>query len=102
MKQPPFVMEAGRREPVLAALHERCRQQHWVLLASHVRTNQVHILVEAEMKPETVMNDIKSYASRCLNLTNWDEPARKRWARHSAAIRFVVDKQGEPMAVFER
>ena len=59
------------------------------------------------------MNDIKSYASRSLNQTGLDEPARKRWARHgstrwlwkaehiSAAIRYVVDEQGEAMAVFE-
>ena len=42
-----------------------------------------------------------------------DGPARKRWVRHgstrwlwkrenvSAAIRYVVDEQGDPMAVFE-
>jgi REP element-mobilizing transposase RayT len=113
MKQTPYEMEAGRRELVLAALHERCRQQHWALLAAHVHTNHVHIVVDAEAQPERIMNDIKSYASRCLNRMNLDEPDRKRWARHgstrwlwkpehvSAAIRYVVDKQGEPMAVFE-
>jgi hypothetical protein len=59
------------------------------------------------------MNDVKSYASRCLNQVGLDEPARKRWARHgstrwlwkpehiSAAICYVVDEQGEAMAVFE-
>lgn len=59
------------------------------------------------------MNDIKSYASRRLNEMGLDEPRRKRWARHgstrwlwnpenvSDAIRYVVDEQGEPMAVFE-
>ena len=60
------------------------------------------------------MNDLKAYASRCLNRKGLDEPARKRWARHgstrwlwkrenvSAAIRYVVDEQGDPRAVFER
>jgi REP element-mobilizing transposase RayT len=78
-----------------------------------VRTNHVHIVVEAEARPERVMNDLKSYASRCLNRAEMDEPARKRWARHgstrwlwepasvSAAIRYVVDEQGDTMAVFE-
>jgi hypothetical protein len=59
------------------------------------------------------MNDRKSYASRCLNQMRLDEPTRKRWARHgstrwlwepenvSAAIRYVVDEQGERMAVFQ-
>jgi len=58
------------------------------------------------------MNDLKSYASRCLNRLGLDEPTRKRWARHgstrwlwqpqtvSAAIQYVVQEQGDPMAVF--
>ena len=106
-------MDRSRRETV-ASLLERCSERHWGLLAAHVRTNHVHIVVEAEARPERVMNDLKSYASRCLNRMGLDEPARKRWARHgstqwlwkrenvSAAIRYVVDEQGDPMAVFER
>jgi hypothetical protein len=59
------------------------------------------------------MNDLKAYASRYLNQTGCDEPDRKRWAKHgstrwlwkpenvASAIRYVVDEQGEPMAVFE-
>jgi REP element-mobilizing transposase RayT len=78
-----------------------------------VRANHVHLVVEAETKPERVMNDIKSYASRLLNQAGLDEESRKRWARHgstrclwkrehiSAAIRYVVDEQGPPMARFE-
>ena len=78
-----------------------------------MRTNHVHLVVEAEARPERVMNDLKSFASRWLNDCGLDEPARKRWARHgstrwlwkredvSAAIRYVVDGQGDPMAVFE-
>ena len=113
MDQPPYGMDRSRREAVLASLRERCSEQDWILLAAHVRTNHVHIVVEAEARPERVMNDLKSYASRCLNRTGLDEPGRKRWARHgstrwlwkrehvSAAIRYVVDEQGDPLAVFE-
>ena len=84
MKQPPYVLEAGRRELVLAALHEQCRQQQWVLLAAYVRTNHVHIVVDAEVQPERILNDITSYASRCLNRMNLDEPDCKRWASHGS------------------
>ena len=114
-KHGPAVVWAGpeHREIVLAALQERCLQQRWELLAAHVRTNHVHVVVEAEVRPERIMNDLKSYASRCLNQRGLDEPARKRWARHgstrwlwkpehvSAAVRYAVDEQGEAMAVFE-
>jgi REP element-mobilizing transposase RayT len=113
MDQPPYGMDRTRREAVLAAMLERCADRHWSLLAAHVRTNHVHIVVEAEAPPERIMNDLKSYASRCLNRLGLDEPSRKRWARHgstrwlwkpqtvSAAIRYVVDEQGDPMAAFE-
>jgi REP element-mobilizing transposase RayT len=113
MDQPPYGMDQSRRETVPASLRERCTERRWSLLAAHVRTNHVHVVVEADAGPERVMNDLKSFASRRLNDRGLDEPARKRWARHgsthwlwkqenvAAAVRYVVDGQGEPMAVFE-
>jgi REP element-mobilizing transposase RayT len=113
MDQAPYCMERRHREVVLASLRERCSERQWTLLAAHVRTSHLHIVVKADARPERVMNDLKSYASRCLNRAGLDQPTRKRWARHgstrwlgkrenvSTAIRYVVDKQGDPMAVFE-
>jgi len=54
-------------------------------LAAHVRTNHVHLVVAGEARPERVMNDLKSYASR-------DDV--------SGAIQYVVEGQGEAMAVY--
>ena len=84
MDQPPYGLDKSRRETVLAALLERCAERNGSLLAAHARTNHVHIVVEAEARPERVMNDLKSYAGRCLNCQGLDEPARKRWARHGS------------------
>jgi hypothetical protein len=113
MSQPPYGMDHRRREAVLPAMMVRCPHQGWSLRAAQVRTNHVHIVVEADALPEGIMIDLKAYASRCLNRLELDEPGRKRWARHgstrwlknplsvSPAIRYVVDQQGSPMAVFE-
>jgi REP element-mobilizing transposase RayT len=113
MDQASYFMDGTRREAVLAAIAERCSEQRWCLRAAHVRTNHVHIVVDAEVRPERIMNDLKSYASRCLNRLGLDCPDRKRWARHgstrwlwkkqsvSAVIRYVVDGQGPAMSVFE-
>ena len=72
----------------------------------------MHVVVEAEAPPEKIMNAFKSYASRALNRMGRDGSDRKRWARHGStrwlwkdqdvkgAIRYVVEEQGEPMAVF--
>jgi REP element-mobilizing transposase RayT len=88
-------------------------QRGWGLLAAHVRTNHVHAVVEADVRPEKVMNSFKSYASRNLNGVGVDEPDRKRWARHGStrwlwkdedvekAICYVVSGQGEPMEVHQ-
>jgi len=113
MDQPPYSMDRKRREAVLASVVERCSQRNWSLLAAHVRANHVHVVVEAEARPERIMNDLKSFASRYLTRMGLERPARKRWARHgstrwlwkgndvSAAIRYVVDEQGDPMSVLE-
>jgi REP element-mobilizing transposase RayT len=108
------VRDEPRRPAVLASMIERCVDRTWILLAAHVRTNHVHIVVEAEAPPERVMNDLKSFASRRLNELRFYEVDRKRWARHGstrwlwkrdavlAAIEYVIDKQGIRMAAYEK
>jgi REP element-mobilizing transposase RayT len=112
MDQAPYSLDRDRRMSVLAALREVCLHRGWGLLALHVRSNHVHVVVEAEIHPEMIMNSFKSYASRGLNRLGIDEPDRKRWARHGStrwlssdedvreAIKYVVDGQGEPMEVY--
>ena len=114
MREPAYEMDAQRRDIALRAIQEVCGYRGWSLLAAHVRSNHVHVVVHALVQPECVMNDLKSYASRRLNECGLDTPLRKRWTRHGstrylwqpeqveAAIRYVVYEQGKPMAVFEQ
>ena len=62
MDQPPYELDAPRREIVLATLQEVCRYRRWTLLAAHVRTEHVHAVVQAAAVPEKVLNDFKVYA----------------------------------------
>ena len=113
MDQPPYDLDPLRRDAVIEAIQEVCAHRRWSLLAAHVRSSHVHTVVAAEVSPDRVMNDLKAYASQRLNRMGWDAPGRKRWARHgstrwlwkpeqiSAAIRYVVDGQGQAMSVFE-
>ena len=113
MDQAPYCLDQVRRDTVLTAIQEVCTHRGWCLLAAHVRTTHVHTVVEAEVGPERVMGDFKSYSSRRLNRTGLDSPDRRRWTRHgstrwlwepqhiSAAIQYVVAEQGEAMAVFQ-
>jgi REP element-mobilizing transposase RayT len=112
MRQEPYLLDETARGSVLAVLVAHSAYREWTLLAAHVRTNHVHVIVEAEVPPEKVMNEFKSYASRELNRMGCDRLERRRWARHGStrwlwkdqevrdAIRYVIDEQGKPMAVF--
>lgn len=113
MKQQAYALDAGRREIVLDALREVCCYRSWTLLAAHARSQHVHAVVAARERLEQVLNAFKGYASRALDRVALDPPNRRRWARHgstlylwtseriSAAVRYVVCEQGEPMAVWE-
>lgn len=114
MIQAPYLLDDIRRSVTLLAIQDVCAQKSWTLLAAHVRTNHVHVVVEADAPPEWVMSTLKRFASRALNERRLDQQdGCRRWARHgstryiwtkdqlSAAIRYAVSGQGEPMAVFE-
>jgi REP element-mobilizing transposase RayT len=113
MIEEPYLLDLARRRVVLKTLPEVCLHRGWSLLAAHVRTNHVHVVVTASCKPKNILIAMKAYSSRGLNDCQLDRADRRRWARHAstlylwngdairAAIRYVVDEQGEPMGVFE-
>jgi REP element-mobilizing transposase RayT len=112
LKQKPFELDADQRTITLRAILEVSRYKRWRLLAAQVRSNHVHIVIDADVAPEFVMNAFKAYASRALNLACPGEKGRIRWARHGstrhlwsgeridAAVRYVLEKQGEAMACY--
>jgi REP element-mobilizing transposase RayT len=112
MLQDVYILDHERRVVVLTALRGHCAHRGWNLLAAHVRSSHVHAIVEAEIRPERIMNEFKAYASRELNRLEKSAPERRRWARHGStrwlwkdqdvrdATRYVVEEQGEPMALF--
>ncbi|HEV8040199.1 MAG TPA: transposase [Bryobacteraceae bacterium] len=112
MAQGIYEMDGPRRRTVLESVREHCDFRKWVLLAVHVRTNHVHVVVDAQVAPEKVLNELKAYASRMLNLRGLDKSERRRWARHGstrylwsredveAAVVYVADRQGDPMALY--
>jgi len=112
MVQDPYLLDETGRAVVLAAIRKHAKYRKWNLLAAHVRSNHVHIVVDAEARPEKIMTEFKSYASRELNQLPGERSDRKRWARHGStrwlwkdeevkrAMQYVVDEQGQAMALF--
>jgi len=111
MKSAAFEMAEDERLVVLEAIRSHCLFRDWNLLAAHVRTNHVHVIVEAKAAPERVMNEFKSYATRELKRVGGNDD-QKRWARHGStrwlwddrdvreAMQYVCEEQGEVMALY--
>ena len=93
---------------VLRAILETCLFRNWTLLAAQVRSTHVHVVVNGIIDASGAIRDFKAYSSRALNRAG----GRRRWARGGnarllrdsravrAAVRYVVDGQGLPMAVY--
>jgi hypothetical protein len=111
MRESPYQMDARGRAIVLRSILGGCAHRGWTALAAHVRERHVHVVVDAEDRPEPVLTALKAYASRSLNADGHDA-ARRRWARHGStrylwsreqverAIGYVAEGQGEPMEVY--
>ena len=109
MKNDAYLLDVVRREIALNAIQEVCKHRHWPLIAVHVRSNHVHIVVDGDQLPEPTMTTFKAYISRALNQI---EPPCRRWTRHGStrylwsrkeidnAARYVISKQGEQMAAY--
>jgi REP element-mobilizing transposase RayT len=110
MEQAAYVLNSQRRRTVLDAIRQVCAHREWTLIAAHVRTNHVHVVLDASITPEAVMHDLKAYASRLLN--EGEDIQTKRWTRHGStqylwkkedvegAVRYVVEGQGDAMAAY--
>ena len=104
-----YVLTQPNAHTVLRVIQDVCGFRGWHLLAAHVRTTHVHVVVAPIDNPDRAIGDFKSYASRKLNLM---EGFQCRWARGGStqplrtpesvrhAIRYVTEGQGGPMALY--
>src|SRR5438034_1087872 len=81
MDQEPYLLDPSGRYTVLQSIQQVCAHRGWTLVAAHVRTTHVHVVVEAGQPPEAVMHDFKAYATRLLN---HGERKTRRWSRHGS------------------
>jgi hypothetical protein len=113
MVQPPYVMGPAEREIVCQAIVELAKERGWNLLAAHVRSNHVHVVISVDRDPGRLMSDLKGRASRDLSQAGFGNADRRRWTRHGstlhlfreeeveAKICYTLDKQGERMACYD-
>jgi len=101
------------RRSVRRAVGETCNIRKWNLHALNVRTNHVHTVVTANVKPELVLNALKASATRQLRedhlwrhaFSPWADKGSKirLWNERSVAnaINYVLNGQGDDLPDFD-
>jgi REP element-mobilizing transposase RayT len=113
MSQPAYTLDAARRDVVRDAIVSIAREKGWQLLAVHVRSNHVHIVIWADRDVDRLMSDLKARASRDLTRAGFENGDRRRWTRHGSTkhlftedeverkVEYTLDEQGTPMAAYD-
>ena len=109
MKLAPVKLHAQRRAAIYESITQTCELRKWKLYTANVRTNHVHVVVNAFCNPEIVLRALKANATRKLreagcwtsSRTPWASKGSKRWLwtyeQLTAAIVYVKDGQGVPL-----
>ena len=107
----PYVLGELQRNAVMAAVREVCQFRGWDLLAGHVRSTHVHVVVSGDAAPERMITTFKAYATRRLEQAEAEKREGPRWAEHgstrclwnqesvAAACEYVLEGQSEALAV---
>ncbi len=101
-----MVMSDQERRVVHDAIEECGAYRGWAILALNVRTNHVHVVVQAASHtPERVMNDFKARGTRMLRERGLRRSEGRVWTQHGitkwindekslkAAIDYVLNQQ---------
>jgi REP element-mobilizing transposase RayT len=110
LRGPPVVLQAEERILARRTLEEVCSHRAWGLLAAHVRTNHVHVVLSAMAPPARVLGDLKAWVTRRV-IEGRHRPAGARlWARGGSmrhlwsekavaeACGYVLHEQGDILA----
>ena len=102
----PVELRPQERTLILRTLQEVCRHRGWVLRAANIRVNHVHAVLQADLSPERVMNDLKAWATRRVVEAGRRPRGTRLWVRHgstrqlwkpeavNAACAYAVERQG--------
>ncbi|HVF30380.1 MAG TPA: transposase [Pyrinomonadaceae bacterium] len=114
LKHAPVALDARRRNAIETGVRQTCTKRGWDLGAFNIRTNHVHVVVDAKAKdPDLVLIALKANSTRCMRENGcwahehspWADKGSKRrlWnERHvQAAIDYVFFGQGNDLPNFD-
>jgi REP element-mobilizing transposase RayT len=107
MRQRRVILNKEQRNIVEEAIKEVCDYRKYDLQALNVRSNHIHAVVSAQVKPEVIADAFKKYATRKLRdekiiskeISLWSRGRSRRYLwkpRYVAlAIEYVLNEQGD-------
>jgi REP element-mobilizing transposase RayT len=106
----PVTLDEHQRTIVLRTIIEHCTFKQWHLIAVHVRSNHIHIVVNTSERVDLVATALKSWSTRALrhaghDLRNvWTRGASRRYVFTKHKLReklnYVIYEQGEMMQYY--
>ncbi len=94
------VLGNSQRAVVTKIIADHCEIRGWSLLACNVRTNHVHVVVGncGTTAPETVMSQLKAWATRRLREAGFIAADARVWTEHGST-RWINDEESLARAV---
>lgn len=107
-----FILNGKQRAVVEAAIRDVCKIRGYKIIAINVRTNHIHIVVEAFGAPGKVLNAFKANCTRELRAAGLVEGDQQVWSRGGSrrylwkpahvngAVDYVLHGQGDDLPNF--
>jgi REP element-mobilizing transposase RayT len=88
LNAPPVRLGLAHAQHILEQWHETAAYRHWFLMAVSIMDNHFHCVlgVPGDPAPPTLLQSLKAYASRRLNI-HFPRPASKTWWTESGSNR---------------
>jgi len=90
MNESAFVLSHPQGDICDQVIRDHCRRREWDLLALNVRTNHIHLVIDASVSGWEAMRQLKSWCTRKLKET---DEHRVRWWTRSGWVRYLEEEE---------
>ena len=112
MKESAYQLDDVARNIANQALQDACGYREWNLLAAHVRSTHIHIVLDLDSEPERAIAYLKARITHQIRVSGLDAGRNRFWSKFVSNVRlgderaveqavcYVLEKQGSPMATY--
>lgn len=102
MSEDACVLDDEQRDLVEQTIKEHCRIRGWALHAVNCRTNHLHVVVSADLHPNTVRKQFKAWCTRRLKELDRRRNRREvrvNWWAERGSRRYINDEESLEAAI---